>query len=467
MRQLFFLQRIAVLGRTLALGLLIATGASVELWAQAIKPAPTTNIADVTAGAAQVTEFEVNGLKVLAKRRTGSQTIAAGLFVRGGARNLTAENAGIEDLTLEVATEGSVGFPRERLRAELARTGAVIGAGASYDFSVVSVTSTRQAFDRSWDIFADVVMRPAFAPEDFALVRERTMASLLDESTNPDSYLERLQESAAYTGHPYLNRPQGTPESIARLRVEDLREYHGKIMETSRLLLVVVGDLDAATLKTKVAATLGKLPRGNYQPTPAPALEFKEPSLTVQQRALPTNYVQGVFAAPSPSSPDIYAMRVARSILNERVFEEVRVKRNLSYAPSASLDNNDANTGNIYVTAVDANQAVRLMLDEITQLQTDLVSPYEIASTIASSLTGYYIDQETNAAQARELARYELIGGGWRNSFILLEKLRAVTPEDVRQVSRKYMQNLRFVVIGDPRAIDRSIFTRKMGVEFF
>lgn len=465
MRQLFSLSRLACIGRILALSL-CAAGATLTVTAQAVKPAPVNNVSDVAAGATQVTEFEVNGLKVLVKRRAGSQTVATGLFVRGGARNLTAENAGVEDLTLEVATEGSIGFPRERLRAELARTGAVIGAGSDYDFSVISVTSTRQAFDRSWDIFADVVMRPAFAPEDFALVKERTLASLLDDSDNPDTYLERLQEAAAYAGHPYLNRPQGTPESIARLQVEDLRAYHHKIMETSRLLLVVVGDLDAATLKTKVAATLGRLPRGNYQPTPAPPLEFKEASLSVLARSLPTNYVQGVYAAPSPASPDIYAMRVARSILNERVFEEVRVKRNLSYAPSASLDNREANTGNIYVTAVDANQAVRVMLDEIAQLQTELVNPYEIASTAASSLTGYYIDQETNAAQARELARYELIGGGWRNSFALINNLKAVTPEDVRQVARKYMRNLRFVVIGDPRAIDRSIFTRRLGMEF-
>ena len=44
--------------------------------------------------AALVSEFDVNGLKVLVKRRAGSQTVAAGLFIRGGARNITAENAG-------------------------------------------------------------------------------------------------------------------------------------------------------------------------------------------------------------------------------------------------------------------------------------------------------------------------------------------------------------------------------------
>ncbi|HEX8852817.1 MAG TPA: hypothetical protein VF754_04985, partial [Pyrinomonadaceae bacterium] len=57
--------------------------------------------------AALVTEFDVNGMKVLVKRRPGSQTVVAGLFIRGGARNVTPENAGVEALMLDVATEAS------------------------------------------------------------------------------------------------------------------------------------------------------------------------------------------------------------------------------------------------------------------------------------------------------------------------------------------------------------------------
>ena len=448
---------------SLALLCVIGLGSLPTVWAQTKKAEKPSAASDVTVGATNVAEFEVNGLKVLFKRRAGSRSVATGLFIRGGARNLTAENAGIEQLMLGVATEASIGYPREKLRAELARTAASIGAGADYDYSVVSLASTRDAFPRSWDVFADVVMRPAFAQQDFDLAKERTLASLLDDKDTPDSYLESLQNTAAYAGHPYLNDPNGTPEAISRLTVADLRAYHRKIMETSRMLLIVVGDVNAAMLKAKVAATLGKLPRGNYVATPMPPLEFKEPSVSVTPRDLPTNYIQGTFAAPSPDSDDIYPMRVARSILHDRVYEQVRVRYNLSYAPSASLNNLAANTGNIYVTAVEANRAVGLMLDEIEKMQNILVNDYEISSTVAQSLTNYYLDQETNAAQARELARYELIGGGWRNSFELLSRLRAVTPADVRRVARKYIKNLRFVVIGNPRSIDQAIFTRKIG----
>src|SRR2546423_1324378 len=70
-----------------------------------------------------VTEFEVNGLKVLVKRREGSQTVVAGLFMRGGSRNVTAEDAGIEALMVDFASEATQKFPREQLRRETSRPG--------------------------------------------------------------------------------------------------------------------------------------------------------------------------------------------------------------------------------------------------------------------------------------------------------------------------------------------------------
>jgi zinc protease len=147
-------------------------------------------------------------------------------------------------------------------------------------------------------------------------------------------------------------------------------------------------------------------------------------------------------------------MQVAAATLRDRVFEEVRVKRNLSYAPSAFLGSQGANIGGIYVSAVDANQAVRVMLDEIKRLQNEPVEQDDINGVISQFLTTYYMQQETNAAQAGSLAEYELIGGGWRNSVLFLEKLRGVTPAEVQRVSQKYMRNIRFVVLANPQQID-------------
>jgi len=431
----------------------------------AASPAPVAagRAAAAADAAAQVTEFEVNGLKVLVKRRTGSQTVVAGLFLRGGAQNVTAANAGVESLMLDVATEASRNFPRERLRKELARMGTGIGNGVNYDYSALTLNTTRFNFDRSWEIFADVALRPSFAPEDFERVRNRLAVSMRNDADTPDSFLQLLQARAAYAGHPYLNDPRGNSETIARLTLEDVRRYHERAMQTSRLLLILVGDVDPQMIRERVAATFGKLPRGDYRPAALPQLSFTAGSVEVTERPLPTNYVQGVFSAPPLTSEDIYPMRIASSILQNRVIVEVRHKRNLSYAPDAFLSSQGANVGGIYVTSTDANQSVRLMLAEITRLQREPISAEELQGTVQHFLTRHYLGQETNAAQAGELAQYELLGGGWRNAFSFIDRLRAVTPADVQRVAKNYIRNIRFVVIGDPKSVDKTIFTPQAG----
>lgn len=459
-------------GRSQSLGLILSfvvlsllpLAVDAQQTQQSTAPVRQTASAKSLSDAARlVTEFEVNGLKVLVKRREGSQTVVAGLFLRGGASNVTADNAGVEALMLDVATEASAGFPRERMRRELSRTGTSLSYGINLDYSVLSLGSTRRYFDRSWEIFTDAALRPSFAPDDFARVKNRILVALGGDQDVPDSFLQVLQSRNAYKGHPYLNEPHGTVASVSRLTIDDVKKFHQTMMQTSRLLLVVVGDIDPQQIRQKVEASLAKLPRGDYRPAPPPPLVFNAQTVEITNRSLPTNYIQGVFAAPPLSVPDIYPMRVAASILQGRVFLEVRMRRNLSYAPDAFLWTQAANLGGIYVTAVDANQAVRVMLDEITRLQNEPVSPDELQATTQHFLTKHYISQETNAAQAGDLAQYELLGGGWRNSAVFMERLGSVTPEDVKRVANKYMRNIRFVVIGNPQSVDLRSFGGQAG----
>jgi zinc protease len=408
--------------------------------------------------ASQVTEFETNGLKVLVKRRPSAPTVAASLFIRGGARNIDDKNAGVENLMLNVASEAGKNFPREIVRRELSRTGSSIGVTPGFDYSVVSLSTTRKDFDRTWEIFTDVILNPTFTTQDIERVREQILTGFREEETNPDNFLEVLQNRIIFSGHPYANRTIGNIDTVRRLTAEDLRAYHQKVMQTSQLLLIFVGDLEANDLKKRIADSFGKLPIGNYTEKTLPPLDFSKPTLDIVSRNLPTNYIQGVFDAPSLASPDYYAMQVAIIILRSRLFQEVRVKRQLSYAPNADLKSLAVNTANIYVTAVDANLAVSVMLDEIQKLKTALVDQDEIEGVSGLFLTTYFMRQQTNRAQAAELARYEILGGGWRNSFLFLDKIREVKDTDIRNVARKYMKNIRFVVIGNPSSLNRQIF---------
>jgi zinc protease len=406
-----------------------------------------------------VSEFEVNGLKVILKQRPGTQTVAAGLFVRGGSSNITAANAGIEDLLLNVSSDGSVRFPRALLRSEMARMGSTLGYFTTVDYSAFSMSCTREQFDLTWQIFTDTALRPALLPADVELEKQRQIAALKSNQDAPDDLLQFSQERVVFAGHPYANDPHGTPASLAKLTSADLKLYHRQIMQTSHLLLVIVGDLDIYSLKSRVTAAFSTLPKGDYKARAVPLLTFSAAHVEVIPRTLPSNYVQGAYGGPAYGSSDFAAMQVASSILADRVFSEVRTKRNLSYAPSAHLNSQNASSGVLYVTAVDVNQSIGLMLKEVTSLKKDPVNAETLSAVGAQFVTQYYLDNETSGAQAGALARYELIGGGWRNAETLLERVRAVTPADVQRVAQKYMRNFQFTVIGDDKAVNKQVLT--------
>jgi predicted Zn-dependent peptidase len=102
-------------------------------------------------------------------------------------------------------------------------------------------------------------------------IRDQMVANLREQESTPDSALESLEDRIIYAGHPYSNDPAGTIATLTSITPAQLRDHHKRSMETSRLLLVVVGDVDAADLKSKVATTFGTLPKGVYKETPMPA----------------------------------------------------------------------------------------------------------------------------------------------------------------------------------------------------
>lgn len=418
----------------------------------------TGSLDNFAAQAALVSEFDINGLKVIYKRRPNSATVAGGLFIRGGARNITDKNAGIEQLMLSTAIEAGKNIPRQTVRRELSSRGSVISAGVSNDYSAVSLATTKPDFSRVFDIFAEVMLNPALADEDVKRNRDIILAGLRESAAVPEAALNTLQDRVIYAGHPYANDVTGTPATISALTAADLRDYHKRVMETQRLLFVFVGDIDAEQLKAKIAATFGKLPRGNYKEEPYPAIDFSKGSLDATQRTVPTNYLKGIFAAPSLNNPDYYAMRVAMAVLQTLVYQEVRGRLQLSYAPDAEMDSMAANTANISVSTTDPNAATRAMLEQIQFLKDNQLRQDAIEEVASFFLTRHYMGQETSVAQVGELAKYELIGGGWRRSFEFLNGVRAVTSRDVQRVADKYMKNLRFIYIGNTSVLDRKVF---------
>src|SRR5262249_37811556 len=195
----------------------------------------------------------------------------------------------------------------------------------------------------------------------------------------------------------------------------DATRHHVKRLQTSRIMVVVVGAVSSDDIKSKVEASFGKLPRGDYKPEAPPV--FAKASTTdfqVVERPVATNYIRGVFAAPPLESPDYAAFSIAVNILQQLFFQEVRVKRNLTYGADATLLSNGANSAFISVTTPKPNEAISVMFDQIDFMQRQVIREEGLKAIISGFLTNYYTRLETNDAQAAKLAEYELLGGGWR-----------------------------------------------------
>jgi zinc protease len=152
-------------------------------------------------------------------------------------------------------------------------------------------------------------------------------------------------------------------------------------------------------------------------------------------------------------------MLVALSVLRDRFFEEVRTKRNLSYAPAASLGHDAANLGSVYVTAVDPETTVRVMRDEIRRMMDEPLDPKELGDKVRTFVTRYWLQNETNQAQAGFVAGYELFGGGWEKSREFVPRLESLVPAEVQRVAGLYLHAIQWVYLGDPARAASEVFT--------
>src|SRR5665811_874989 len=110
-----------------------------------------------------------------------------------------------------------------------------------------------------------------------------------------------------------------------------LKAYHNSQIVKSRMLLVVVGNVDRAHVENLVKGTLARLPAGTYKWTLPSRLPERQSAIVIESRSLPTNYLVGYYSGPLANTDDYQALRIATSVLTGRLFAEIRTRENLTY----------------------------------------------------------------------------------------------------------------------------------------
>lgn len=403
------------------------------------------------------TTFNVNGLQVIVRRNTANNVVAANVYLLGGTQQLTPATQGIESLLLRASERGTKRFPGASLRQLAARLGTDFVVAPSEDWTLFGFTGIQTTFDSSFDILADRLTEPSLDSSEVELVRAQMITGVREEDNDPDALLKRLADSLQYVGHPYGFSPDGTESSLFSISLGQLHHYQDTQMVTSRMLLVVVGNVDRAHVQDLVTRDFGQAQRGTYTWAPPHTPANLGRALVVHAAQLPTNYLLGYYQGPPARDPDYQALRVATAVLSGRFFTEIRSERNLSYEVEAPFLERALSSGGVYVTTVYPDSTLRIMRQEIDRLQREPIDPEGLKRLVQQFITDYFLKNETNGDQATFLARAQIYQGDYRAASHFVDDLRRVQPDDVRRVAMKYMRDFRFVYVGKPEALSKAL----------
>lgn len=404
--------------------------------------------------ASATTSFDVSGVHVILRQNDANNVVAANLYLLGGARQVSNANAGIEPILLDVSERGTQHYSKSSLRRAMSLLGSDIVVAPSADWTMFGIRSSTEVFDSTWSIFADRLMRPTLAKPEIALVKAQYLSGIRQRRDDPDALAYYLADSITFVGHPYSVSVVGNERSIQGLDSATLREYHRTQFITSRMLLVVVGNIDRAHIERLVSRSIGQLPRGTYKWTAPPRIPEAQTAVIIERRQLPTNYILGYYSGPLASGADYRALRVATSVLTGRMFAEIRTRQNLTYDVHAPFVDRAATAGGLYVSTVAPDTTLKLMRAAIVDLQQGMLDPAGLKQLEEQFITEYFLDNETNAAQADFLARSQLYEGDYREAERFVDELKSITPEAIQRVARKYMKGFRFAYVGDPSKLD-------------
>jgi zinc protease len=407
-------------------------------------PRPGTGPADTLTAA-----YEVAGVRVIQRLSRASDIVAVRLYLLGGTQQLTPRTAGIEALLLRTSSMGTAQFPGEEAHRAMDRTGSVVTLDPDVDWTVFGFTGLVADLDAAWRVFADRVAHPTLADEDVARERTRLLAAARRRYTEPDLRLHAIAMQALFRDHPYGLDPAGTEASLAGLTAEDVKTYHRERLVTSRMLLVVVGDVTRAHVESLVTTTLGQLPRGTYRWILPPLPPERKAQWLIEQRPIPTTYMLGLFAGPSPTSRYYWAFRVATALLSSGLNRTIRTERGLSYAAYAPYEECAIPVAGVYASTPKPDKVLPLMVREMQLLGEREYDFFALQRFIDSFSFDYLADNATAAGQADFLARAELYLGSYKSGADFVKRLHDVSPADIQGVVALYMTKIQYAYLGD------------------
>ncbi len=423
------------------------------------KPIPTPKIVKKTLA---------NGLTVWVVPRQGLPRVDYVLAVRGaGYAADDKAHPGFASLLAGMLNEGSAKRDSRAIAEAAQGMGGSVGAGASSDGISVQANALASQAGPMISLLAEVARTASFPAKEVDLAKANALQSLRAMEATPRFRAERAIAQAVYGEHPY-GHTQPTAEAINSVTQDLLRSEYAKRFRPDRALLVITGRIgEAEAMKLAQAAFGDWKAAGPALPETAPPALAAKPTRVLLQRA---NSVQSTIRIGGPgiqaSADEQVPLRLASTILgggfSSRVNLNLREAKGYTYGASAGARMN--RVGGAIVGGADVRNevtgaALTEYFNEYKRIGSELVSSDEMTMNKRYVAGGYLISNQLQNAVANTLAQNWLIGlpPEFLGQYVPL--IQKVTPQQVRDVSKKYFapESQSIVVVGDPKAVSEQL----------
>jgi predicted Zn-dependent peptidase len=409
-----------------------------------------------------------NGMTVFVVEDHRQPVVSATLMLpAAGASANAAKSAGLAAMTAALLRQGTATRSAQQIAESIDKVGGSLSAGAGADTTQASVTVLTSSLDTGFDLLADIVQRPAFAPEEIERWRRQTLSSLQVAYRDPEYLRNVAGQYVGYGEHPYAYPTDGFPQTVRGLSRDAVAAFHKERYTPAGAYLAIAGDIT-----TEAATALARKHFGGWKAAgtpkaaaPTPAKGQRRIVVIDQPDAVQTQF--GMIGAGVPRNhPDWLALSVANQILggsfNSRLNLRLRAKEGLTYGARSAIDSNRLAglwTTTSFTRTEESANAMKVMLDVIREFRKNPATAAEL-SEATSYLSGVFaLQSETADAVAGRvltLALHGLPADYWQT---YRDRVRKISAADVAAAVERHVdpERLSIVAVGNASGFAKAL----------
>ena len=409
-----------------------------------------------------------NGLKVVLAQRKNTPNVTMNLMLDAGYAADQYARPGTASLTMNLLDEGTKNLNALQISDKLQTLGGTISSYSDLDASYVYMSTLKLTLDPSLDLYADVLLNPAFSENEFKRLRDQQLNSIRREGTQPFSMAMRSFPKYLYgAGHAYSNPLTGTgyTESVSALTREDVIKFYQTWFKPNNATLVVVGDIEMKDLVTGLEKRFsswkkGEVPKKNL----ASAAVAKTNTLYVidKPESKQSVVMVGYLVDPYGKVPEIAResmMSVFGGDFTSRLNMNLREDKHWSYGAGSFVWDAKGQRPLMAYASVQTDktkESVQEIIKEFRAFVGDKpMTAEEFDRTKNNTVLQLPGRWETNGAVSGSIE--EIIKFGLPEDYYKTydKNVRSLTLEDVRKVSKQlvYPTKLTWFVVGDKEKI--------------